>query len=152
MKKFVIFLLLIFFSLEVSALVYPIKPRYASIKKDKAYARYNASFDAKIRYLYQRKGFPVLIINEHDNWKKIRDVDGLESWMHKSLLSNKKTFFNKKKQNLIKYLEDENLVIAVINEGVSGKIIECKEIFCKVKINHFKGWLKKEYIWGIKKD
>ena len=41
----------------------------------------------------------------------------------------------------------------MIAEAVIGfQIIECKEIFCKVKINHFKGWLKKEYIWGIKKD
>ena len=35
---------------------------------------------------------PVLIINEHGNWKKIRDVGGTEGWIHRSMLSNKKTF------------------------------------------------------------
>ena len=99
-----------------------------------------------------KKCLPVLVINEHDNWKKIRDVEGKESWIHKSMLSNKKTFVNTKKQNLIKYLEKKDLVVAIINDGVVGRIIKCENNYCLVKVKGYKGWLEKQHLWGIKKN
>ena len=112
----------------------------------------NASFDAPLKFLYQKKGLPVLTIDEYGNWKKIRDIDGRESWIHKSMLSNKKTFINIKKQNLIKYLEKKDLVVAIVNDGVVGKIIKCNNSYCLVKIKDYKGWLEKQFLWGIKKN
>ena len=152
MKKLIIFLFFWLFVFNVHAIIYPITPKYASIKKDKAYLRYNASFEAEIRYVYNKKGLPILIINEHDNWKRIIDPDGIKGWMHKSMISNKKTFINKKKQDLIKFLQEKNLIIAVVNTGVIGKIIKCEKLYCQVKVNKYKGWLKKEFLWGIKKN
>ena len=33
---------------------------------------------------------PILIIDEHGNWREIRDIDGDETWMHISMISKKK--------------------------------------------------------------
>ena len=151
-KKIIILFSLFLFTFNVHSLIYPIPPKYASIKKDKAYLRYNASFQAPISHIYSKKGLPILIINEHDNWKKIKDSDGIEGWMHQSMISNRKTFINIKKQDLIKFLDEKNLIIAIVNPQVVGKIIRCKNIYCQVKVNKYKGWLKKEFLWGIKKD
>ncbi|PPR41429.1 MAG: hypothetical protein CFH24_00606, partial [Alphaproteobacteria bacterium MarineAlpha6_Bin2] len=104
MKKIIIFTFFVLFSTNVFSIIYPITPKYVSLKKNEVNARVNASFDAPLKFLYQKKGLPVLTIDEYGNWKKIRDIDGVESWIHKSMLSNKKTFINIKKQNLIKYL------------------------------------------------
>jgi len=142
-KKTIILFLLLLFTINVHSLIYPITPKYASIKKNKTYLRYNASFRAPISHIYNKKGLPILIINEHGNWKKIKDSNGIEGWMHKSMISNRKTFINLKKQNLI---------IAIIDPQVVGKIIKCEKIYCRVKVNKYKGWLKKEFLWGIKKD
>jgi len=68
------------------------------------------------------------------------------------MISNRKTFINLKKQNLIKFLDEKNLIIAIIDPQVVGKIIKCEKIYCRVKVNKYKGWLKKEFLWGIKKD
>ena len=151
-KKIIILFSLFLFTFNAHSLIYPIPPKYASIKKDKAYLRYIASFQAPISHIYSKKGLPILIINEHDNWKKIKDSDGIEGWMHQSMISNRKTFINIKKQDLIKFLDEKNLIIAIVNPQVVGKIIRCKKIYCQVKVNKYKGWLKKEFLWGIKKD
>jgi SH3-like domain-containing protein len=151
MKKIFFIFLLLIIPINLYSRDYTFTPRYASIKKEKAYSRYNASFDAPLEWIYQKKNLPILIIRERDNWREIRDIDGSVSWMHVSMISNKRTFINKQDQNLLKY-KDNNIVNAVVKSGVVGKIINCDEIFCKVKIKNYKGWVEKKYLWGIKKN
>ena len=37
-----------------------------------------------------KSGTPVEIIQEFDTWRKIRDVDGSEGWLHQNLLQGKR--------------------------------------------------------------
>jgi len=149
MKKIFFILLLLVIPINLYSRDYTFTPKYASIKKEKAYSRHNASFDAPLEWIYQKKNLPILIIRERDNWREIRDIDGAESWMHVSMISNKRTFINKQDQNLLKY-KDNNIISAIVKKGVVGKIINCDEVFCKVKIKKYKGWVEKKYLWGIK--
>ena len=151
MKKIFFILLLLVIPINLYSRDYTFTPKYASIKKEKAYSRHNASFDAPLEWIYQKKNLPILIIRERDNWREIRDIDGDISWIHVSMISNKRTFINREDQNLLKY-KNNNIVNAIVKKGVVGKIINCDEIFCKVKIKNYKGWVEKKYLWGIKKN
>jgi len=151
MKKIFFILLLLIIPINLYSRDYTFTPKYASIKKEKAYSRHNASFDAPLEWIYKKKNLPILIIRERDNWREIRDIDGDISWMHVSMISNKRTFINREDQNLLKY-KNNNIVNAIVKKGVVGKIINCDEIFCKVKIKNYKGWVEKKYLWGIKKN
>ena len=151
MKEIFFILLLLVIPINLYSRDYTFTPKYASIKKEKAYSRHNASFDAPLEWIYQKKNLPILIIRERDNWREIRDIDGDISWMHVSMISNKRTFINREDQNLLKY-KNNNIVNAIVKKGVVGKIINCDEIFCKVKIKNYKGWVEKKYLWGIKKN
>ena len=151
MKKIFFILLLLIIPINLYSRDYTFTPKYASIKKEKTYSRHNASFDAPLEWIYQKKNLPILIIRERDNWREIRDIDGDISWMHVSMISNKRTFINREDQNLLKY-KNNNIVNAIVKKGVVGKIINCDEIFCKVKIKNYKGWVEKKYLWGIKKN
>ena len=151
MKKIFFILLLLVIPINLYSRDYTFTPKYASIKKEKAYSRHNASFDAPLEWIYKKKKLPILIIRERDNWREIRDIDGDISWMHVSMISNKRTFINREDQNLLKY-KNNNIVNAIVKKGVVGKIINCDEIFCKVKIKNYKGWVEKKYLWGIKKN
>ena len=152
MKKIFFIFLLLIIPINLYSRDFTFTPKYASIKKEKAYSRHNASFDAPLEWIYQKKYLPILIIRERDNWREIRDIDGAQTWMHVSMISNKKTFINQKKQNLLKYKNNSEIITAIVNKGVIGKIIRCDIKFCKVKINYFKGWVEKKYLWGIKKN
>ena len=151
MKKIFFILLLLIIPINLYSRDYTFTPKYASIKKEKTYSRHNASFDAPLEWIYQKKNLPILIIRERDNWREIRDIDGDISWIHVSMISNKRTFINREDQNLLKY-KNNNIVNAIVKKGVVGKIINCDEIFCKVKIKNYKGWVEKKYLWGIKKN
>ena len=151
MKK-IFFILLLIFPTNINSIVYDFEPRYISLKKDKTFARHNASFDAGIKYIYQKKNLPVLITNEHGAWRKILDIDNHWGWVHTSMISNKKTFINKKEQNLFKYKDNTNVIIATVKKNVVGKIVNCYEKFCKVKVGSYKGWVEKKNLWGIKEN
>ena len=115
MKK-IFFILFLIIPINVYSIIYPIEPKYASLKKDRVYLRWNASFDAPIKFIYQKKNLPILIIDKYDVWKKVRDIEGMEGWIHTSMISNKKTFINNKEQNLLKYKDNSNIVNAIVKK------------------------------------
>ena len=39
--------------------------------------------------------------------------------------------------------------VALIEKGRLVKIKKCKKVWCKVSSGKFKGWLKKEILWGL---
>ena len=60
MKK-IFFIFLLILPINVYSIIYPIEPKYASLKKDRVYLRWNASFDAPIKFIYQKKNLPILM-------------------------------------------------------------------------------------------
>ena len=41
--------------------------------------------------VYTRKGLPVEIIAEYDQWRKIQDIEGTVGWVHRVMLSGQRT-------------------------------------------------------------
>ena len=39
--------------------------------------------------------------------------------------------------------------IVLLKKGRLSKIIKCKVEWCKAKTEKYKGWLKKESLWGL---
>ena len=38
--------------------------------------------------------------------------------------------------------------IAILKKGRLSQIIKCKDAWCKAKSGKYKGWLKKDSLWG----
>jgi len=62
-------------------------PRYVSLKVGKANGRVGPSTKHKILWQYRRKGLPLIVVAETDTWRKVRDIKGDESWVHRPALS-----------------------------------------------------------------
>src|ERR1044072_3620785 len=65
-------------------------PRFVSLKADKINVRRGPSSEHQVAWVYQRKGLPVEITAEFENWRRIRDSDGEEGWVYQSMLSGKR--------------------------------------------------------------
>ena len=39
--------------------------------------------------------------------------------------------------------------VAILKKGRLVKISKCNEDWCKVKSDEYKGWIKKESLWGL---
>ncbi len=125
-------------------------PRFASLAKDEAHIRTGPSQEYPIKWTYQRKGLPVEIVQEYDSWRKIRDQEGATGWVHKILLSGKRTIMVAGKNTLDVYEEpDQKKVVARADPGVVGTIEECQPIFCMVRFSSLKGWVEKKNLWGV---
>jgi len=133
-------------------------PRFATLRATKANLHVGPGPNYPISWLLLRKGMPVEIIAEFDTWRQIRDWQGTEGWIHKSLLGGKRSFWTLGKTQELKNKPDENSkTVAFIEATVVGIILECQAKWCKVDIKStteatknqtFKGWLPRQAVWG----
>ncbi|WP_208438872.1 SH3 domain-containing protein, partial [Bartonella grahamii] len=66
-------------------------PRFASIKPTRVNVRIGPGSNYSIIFTNKKQGLPSEIIQEYDQWRKIRDAEGDERWVYQSLLSGKRT-------------------------------------------------------------
>ena len=147
MQIIIIFLSLFIFSFQNS---YSSDEYFRTLRNDKVNLRQGPSFDHPVKIFYKKKFLPVLIQEHSDNFRKIRDHENNTGWIHRSQLSKKKAAI----------VIDEELImfsgstiysnpVAILKKGRLVKISKCNEDWCKVKSDGYKGWIKKESLWGL---
>ncbi len=62
-------------------------PRFVSLKAEKVNVRRGPSSDHPVAWVFQRKGLPVEIVAEFENWRRVRDAEGEEGWILQNMLS-----------------------------------------------------------------
>ena len=91
----------------------------------------------------------MLILDQSDNFRKIRDHENNTGWIHISQLSKKKAALT---------VEDNQIVFSkpsiyskphvILKKGKLCKINKCLDEWCKIQVNDYKGWIKKESLLG----
>ena len=130
--------------------IYASEEYFLTLRNDKVNLRQGPSFDYPIKLFYKKRFLPVLVQDKFENFRKIRDHENNTGWIHISQLSKKKAAIN---------IHDEQLIFnkpsiyskptAVIKKGRLCKIQKCREQWCKIKVDKFTGWVKKESLWGL---
>ena len=121
-----------------------------SIKTSKANLRTGPGKKYPIKWIYIKKKWPVRITAQHAHWRKIKTIDNVEGWFHKSQLSSKKTSLVLRSNYLRKKPRQSSTKIAFLKEKLIVHIIKCKISWCKIEIKdrRFKGWFIKKQLWG----
>ena len=66
-------------------------PRFVSLKAPRVNVRVGPGEDYGIAWVFVKPGLPIEVIQEFDNWRRIRDSDGQVGGVFQSLLSGKRT-------------------------------------------------------------
>ena len=66
-------------------------PRFVSLKSDEVNLRTGPGKRYPIDWIYRRRGLPVEIIDEFDDWRRVRDHDGTVGWVHRFMLVSQRT-------------------------------------------------------------
>ncbi len=129
---------------------YPL-PRFASVGQEKSYVRTGPGSRYPIKWVFHKKYLPVEIILEFDNWRKIVDYEGEVGWMHISQLSGRRGALIKAQEmvGLHRAPAKGEKLVAFLEPNVVAAITSCNTQWCLVNASGYKGWLKKQYIWGV---
>lgn len=126
-------------------------PRFVSVKSDKAYVRAGPGQTYPIKWVYSREGIPVEVVQEYDTWRKIRDFDGEEGWMHSSLLTGERHVIVKGTDTVA--LRDrvgvDGRIRARLEPRVIAKLDECANGWCLIDAQGYEGWIERNLLWGI---
>lgn len=128
-------------------------PRMVSLRSNLINARSGPGARYPIEWVYMQKNAPVEIIAEFELWRKIKDWQGSESWVHKSMLSGRR---NVKvtapgENNLYDKPDSQSKVIAKVEDEVVGEVKKCPEgnNFCLIKFSSIEGWIPKSNLFGV---
>ena len=112
--------------------------------------RQGPSRDYPVKLFYKKQFLPVIIQDQSDNYRKIRDHENNTGWIHISQLSKKKAaIVTNDSQIMFSRPTIYSKPIVILKKGRLTKIIKCKNNWCKSKTNNYKGWIKKKSLWGL---
>ena len=130
-------------------------PRFVSLKSGRVNSRIGPGVNYAVDWMYLKPGLPMEIIQEYDNWRRVRDPDGAEGWVNQSLLSGRRTAiaapWQKGKDAKIDLLSDPDAnsrTLAVIEPGVIGTIRSCNGEWCEMTFGGHTGWINQSLVWG----
>ena len=122
---------------------------FSTLKYDKVNLRQGPSKDYPVKIFYKKKYLPVLIFDSSDNYRKIRDHENNTGWIHVSQLSRKKAALTlDDKVVMFKNSTIFSKPLAVLEKGRLCLISRCKGNWCRVKVEEYSGWVKKQSLWG----
>lgn len=128
-------------------------PRFVSLRSSLVNARSGPGARYPIEWVYMQKSAPVEIVAEFELWRKIKDWQGSESWVHKAMLSNKRTVkVTTLGENNIHAKPDYNSrIIAKVENEVVGEVLKCpaQSSFCHIKIDSVDGWIARQNLYGL---
>lgn len=130
-------------------------PRFVSLKSGRVNSRIGPGLNYAVDWMYLKPGLPMEIIQEYDNWRRVRDSDGAEGWINQSLLSGKRSgiaapWFKGKEAMIPMRAEpaEDARLVASIEPGAMGEIETCNGTWCQMRFDSYRGWVPQNLLWG----
>ncbi|MBC7431395.1 MAG: hypothetical protein H7345_04945 [Rubritepida sp.] len=131
-------------------------PRFVPLRSDRVNLRVGPDVRFPVEWRYERRDLPVQIIREHEQWRRIRDVDGTEGWVHQSNLTpNRRTYLIRGNPTgevqLRRRPETDAPAVARLRPGVIGRLRACEPAseWCEVQAGDTRGFVQRGAIFGV---
>lgn len=130
-------------------------PRYVSLKSERVNMRIGPGQAYQVQWLYLKRGLPMEVIQEYDNWRKVRDPEGNEGWVLHSLLSGERTaiiapWSSSREMVAMRTGPEESAPLAArLESGVVATVGQCGQGWCKLKAGGIEGFVDQKLLWGV---
>jgi SH3-like domain-containing protein len=129
-------------------------PRFVSLKASRVNVRVGPGEEYNVTWVFTRPELPVEVIQEFDNWRRIRDSDGSVGWVFHSLLSGKRTavvtpWTSGDPRPIRVAASADAAVSAYLQPGVMASIDSCATGWCRLSGDGFRGWIEQTQLWGV---
>lgn len=132
-------------------------PRFVSLKATRVNLRIGPGRDYAVAWLYTRPGVPMEVIQEYDNWRRVRDAEGTEGWVYQSLLSGERTAMaapwkaaspENELINMRREARSNARIVARLEPGVVVNVKACDGDWCEASAEGVSGYVSQSEIWG----
>jgi SH3-like domain-containing protein len=132
-------------------------PRFLSLKANKVNVRKGPSSEHAVAWVFQRKGMPVEVTAEFENWRKIRDSSGAEGWILQQMLSGRRFAlapdWNKGRPVVLHESEsDKSQAVVKLQPGVIAQVASCSGTWCYLTTDDYEGYAHQSELWGVYPD
>lgn len=129
-------------------------PRFVITKSNEVNARTGPGIRYPIDWIFIKKGEPVEITAEFEQWRYVKDIKGEGGWVHSSVLSGKRAVIirNKEIVRLYRSADLASRVVAKLSPDLRCQFKKCKDEWCKIQCQSYDGWVLRKYLWGVYPD
>ncbi|HET8727322.1 MAG TPA: SH3 domain-containing protein [Alphaproteobacteria bacterium] len=132
-------------------------PRFVTLGSDEINVRTGPGSRYPVDWVFVRRNLPVEIVAEFDTWRRIRDVEGTEGWVHQAMLSGRRSLVvtGPDIRDLRAEPSPSAATVARAEPGVVGRLLRCPAEgdagagWCYAEIGGYRGWIARSDIWGI---
>lgn len=126
-------------------------PRFVSLRASEVNMRTGPGVQYPVEWVYRRQALPVEVVAEYGTWRKVRDWQGTQGWVHQSMLSGRRAMIVTGKVRTLRSRQSvKSPPVAKLEPGVIGRLAECPEggAWCRIEISGREGWLRRVEFWG----
>lgn len=125
-------------------------PRWLSLKSSEVHARYGPGLDHRILWEYRVSGLPVQVVAETTEWRKICDPEGAVAWVHRSVVSSRRSVLNASDREvpIRAGRSDTAAVRARLSPRSLVALDECEDGWCRVRAGRLRGWVRQTSVFG----
>ncbi|WP_419798904.1 MAG: SH3 domain-containing protein [Terasakiella sp.] len=127
-------------------------PRFVTLRAGEVNLRAGPGVRYPVEWVYKKRNLPVEVVAEYDTWRKIRDWQGTQGWVHQGMLSGKRSIIVMGDlRTLRREPKTSASPSARLEEGVIARLLECPQgtTWCKIDADGYEGWLRKAEFWGV---
>jgi SH3-like domain-containing protein len=137
---------------QVGASGFPL-PRFVSIKSSKVNVRVGPSLEHDVAWTFVHAGIPVEVTQEFDIWYRVRDCDGKEGWVQKTMLSGNRTAFvvpwETSGRVPMKDKAAGGITTAMLEPKALVNVSSCDGAWCRVSVEGYRGYVEQAKLWGV---
>jgi len=130
-------------------------PRFVALRSDEVNLRAGPGTRYPIEWVYKRRELPMEILREFEVWRLVQDPDGIKGWVHQATLTGRRSFMvTGGDATLRQDAREDASPVAILQQGVIGHLRSCAagSGWCQVQAGEYRGYLKREQIWGVLPD
>ncbi len=132
-------------------------PRFGVLRADVVNLRTGPGQRYPVAWVYRRKGLPVEIIAQYEEWRQVRDSQGTTGWVNQQLVTAARNVVVKDTQRTLRADPNSSAApVARLDPGVIAHLMECRGTWCRIETQNttpiIRGWLNRVEIWGVYPD
>ncbi len=125
--------------------------RFASLRADEVNVRAGPGVRYPVKWVFVRKKLPVAITAEFESWRKIRDSEDAEGWVHRAMLSAKRSIVITDETRTMRRSANEKApAVAQLTPGIVAQIESCDGHWCELEVDGYSGWVRQPGLWGLR--